>query len=263
MKYLIRLTFLIFIALTGVHFANADTQKQEVGITEKLGNQIPENLSFWDEDGKKVILSDIVDKPTIIAFVYFHCPGICSPLQSGLAEVIDHIQMEPGKDFRVLSISFDHNEQPDKAKKWQKEYLGSMKRKFDKENWKFLTGDSLSVRALTDAAGFYFKPDGKDDFIHSATLIVLTPSGKISRYLLGTEFNPFDLKMAVLEADKEKWSPSISKLIEFCYSYDPDGKKYVLNINKIAGAVIFLSIGIFFTFLVIKGKKNQNNIEDK
>lgn len=233
----------------------------EVGIVEKLGNQLPMNSKFIDENGQEVVLNQLLTKPTIIAFVYFHCPGICSPLQTGLAEAIDKLKLEPGKDYQVLSISFDHEEGPDKAIKWQKEYISSLKRKFEPNNWKFLTSDSITIRKLTDASGFYFKPDGKDDFIHSASLIVLTPEGKISRYLFGTQFNPFDMKLALIEAQKGKFNPTINKVLEFCYSYDPENKKYVFNVTKVAGSIIFLAIGVFFTILLVKGRRNKIKTE--
>lgn len=254
------LYFLIIIFSITLHSISYSNEKPpEVGILEKLGQKIDLNLKFTDEDGKQVVLKELVDKPTIIAFVYFHCPGICSPLQTGLAEVIDRADIVPGKDYRALSISFDHKEGPDKAKKWQKQYLSGIKRKINPEDWKFLTGDSITIQKITDQAGFYFKPDGKNDFIHSATLIVISPEGKIARYLLGTQFLPFDLKMAVIEASQNKWSPTISKILQYCYSYDPEGRKYVFNVTRVAGTIIFLAIGAFFAILLIKGRKNKQN----
>ncbi len=252
--------FIIFLNL--YNFSYANEKAPEVGILEKLGQTIDLNLKFIDEDGKDITLKELADKPIVIAFVYFHCPGICSPLQTGLAEVIDRSDIVPGKDYRILSISFDHREGPDKAKKWQKQYLSGIKRKINSEDWKFLTSDSLTIQKITDQAGFYFKSDGKDDYIHSATLIVISPQGKISRYLLGTQFLPFDLKMAVIEASQNKWNPTISKILQYCYSYDPEGRKYVFNFTRVAGVVIFLAIGAFFAILLIKGRKNKQNKGD-
>ncbi len=247
----------LIVIITSNTPATSSEKPPEVGIQEKLGQTIDLNLKFLDENGQEVILKDIVKKPTIIAFVYFHCPGICSPLQTGLAEVIDRVDLEPGKGFKALSISFDHKEGPDKAKKWQKQYLAGIEREIKPEDWKFLTSDSITIQKITDQAGFYFKSDGKDDFIHSATLIVISPEGKIARYLLGTQFLPFDLKMAVIEASEGRWSPTISKILQYCYSYDPDGRKYVFNVTRVAGTIIFLAIGTFFAILIIKGRKNK------
>ncbi|PKL81907.1 MAG: SCO family protein [Ignavibacteriae bacterium HGW-Ignavibacteriae-3] len=229
-------------------------KKIEVGIDEQLGATIPMDLKFRDSGGDTVLLKDLIKKPTLLAFIYYECPGICNPLQTELAWTIDKIQLEPGKDFKVISISFDHTETPAIAAKWKKNYLLTIKRKFDPADWIFLTGDSLSVRTLTEACGFYFKPEDKE-FIHAATLVTVTPTGKISRYIFGTQFNPFDVKMALLEAESGKTSPTISKVLQYCFSYDPEGRKYTLNVTRIVGAVMLLGIGLFLGVLLIKKKK--------
>lgn len=230
----------------------------EVGIDEQLGTTLPLDLTFQTSEGNTVALKDLITKPTLIALVYYECPGLCNPMQNELAWTIDKLQLDPGKDFKVISISFDHKETPAIAEKWKKNYLLTIKRKFDAQDWMFLTGDSLSIRKLTDACGFHFKPAEKQ-FVHAATLIAITPQGKISRYLFGTEFNPFDVKMALLEAQSGKSNPTISKVLQFCFSYDPQGRKYTLNITRIAGSVILLGIGIFFGLLLIKKKKSKKN----
>jgi protein SCO1/2 len=234
-------------------------QKIKVGIDEKLGNTIPLDLKFQTSEGDTVALQDIINKPTIIALVYYECPGICNPMQSELAWTIDKLQLEPGKDFQVVSISFDHKETPAIAAKWKKNYLFTIKRNFDPKNWLFLTGDSLSILKLTDACGFYFKPAEKQ-FVHAATLIVVSPLGKITRYMFGTSFNPFDVKMALLEAESGKSSPTISKVLQYCFSYDPQGRKYTLNVTRIVGSFILLGVGIFLAVLLLKKKKEGAQI---
>ena len=102
----------------------------EIGIVEKLGNQIPLDLEFTSSDGTKKKLRDIIDKPTILSLVYYNCPGICSPLLTNMSEVMDKVKLEPGKHFKALTISFDHREGADKAKRWKENYLASMKRPF-------------------------------------------------------------------------------------------------------------------------------------
>jgi protein SCO1/2 len=233
-------------------------KKIEVGIDEQLGSTIPLNLKFKNSDGETVALKEIITKPTLIAFVYYECPGICNPMQSEIAWTIDKLQLEPGKDFQVVSISFDHNETPEIAAKWKKNYLMTIKRKMDPSDWLFLTGDSVSVRTLTEACGFYFKPADKQ-FVHAATLVTITPTGKISRYLFGTTFNPFDVKMALLEAESGKTSPTISKVLQYCFSFDPEGRQYTLNVTRIVGTFMLLGIGIFLSVLIFKKKKTDKN----
>jgi len=248
--------YLIFFLL--ISFSLFAQKKIEVGIDEKLGNTLPLDLNFQTSEGKTVTLNEIINKPTLIALVYYECPGVCNPMQNELAWVIDKLQLEPGKDFQVVSISFDHTETYAVAAKWKKNYLLTIKRKFGPSNWLFLTGDSLNVHKLTEACGFYFKPADKQ-FVHAATLVTVTPQGKISRYLFGTDFNPFDVKMALLEAESGKTNPTISKVLQYCFSYDPNGRQYTLNITRIIGSVMLLGIGIFISVLIFKKKKVIKN----
>lgn len=251
-------TKLYLIVFLFVSFSLSAQKKIEVGIDEKLGNTLPLELQFQTSEGKTVSLKDIITKPTLIALVYYECPGVCNPMQSELAWTIDKLQLEPGKDFQVISISFDHNETPAIAAKWKKNYLLTIKRKFDPSDWIFLTGDSLSIQKLTSACGFYFKPADKQ-FVHAATLVAVSPQGKISRYLFGTDFNPFDVKMALLEAESGKTSPTISKVLTYCFSYDPKGRQYTLNVTRIVGVVMLLGIGVFLSLLLFKKKKTNMN----
>lgn len=250
----VKLLTALFILLGLNTFAQ---QKIQVGIDEKLGNTLPMELQFQTSEGKTIALKDIITKPTLIALVYYECPGVCNPMQSELAWTIDKLQLEPGKDFQVISISFDHKETPAVSAKWKKNYLQTIKRKFDVSNWLFLTGDSLTIQKLTQACGFYFKPADKQ-FVHAATLVAISPLGKISRYLFGTDFNPFDVKMALLEAESGKTNPTISKVLQYCFSYDPKGRQYTLNITRIIGTIMLLGIGIFASVLIFKKKKPIN-----
>lgn len=248
--------YLIFFLL--ISFSLFAQKKIEVGIDEKLGNTLPLDLSFQTSEGKTVTLKDIINKPTLIALVYYECPGVCNPMQNELAWTIDKLQLEPGKDFQVVSISFDFTETPEVAAKWKRNYLMTIKRKFDPSNWLFLTGDSISVHKLTEACGFYFKPVDKQ-FVHAATLVTVSPKGKISRYLFGTDFNPFDVKMALLEAESGKTNPTITKVLQYCFSYDPQGRQYTLNVTRIIGTVMLIGVGIFMSVLFFKKKKVNKN----
>jgi protein SCO1 len=251
----------LIIALMFLGFASAKAQP-EIGIEERLDHQIPLDLTFTDSEGKTQQLKDLIDKPVVLMLVYYNCPGICSPLLSATQGLVDKTEdLIPGKDYRILTVSFDHNETPELAAKFKKNYFTAMERKkLQPDDWKFMVGDSATVRALTDAAGFYFKPAGEKDFTHAGALIVLSPDGKVTRYLFpgnNMTFLPFNLKMSVAEASKGISSPTINKVLQFCFSYDPEGKTYVFNITKVIGSIMFLGIGIFFTVLVIKGRKKN------
>jgi protein SCO1/2 len=255
-KKIITYLFIITLALyCNLSFAQ---NQIEVGVDEQLGSYLPMDLPFVTSNGDTVILGNIIDKPVLLAFVYYECPGICSPMLNELAWTVDKIQLEPGADFKVITLSFDHHETPAVAAKWKRNYLQSMKRKIDENDWTFLVGDSLNISQITKSAGFYFKPSDDGEFIHAGTLIAISPDGKITRYLFGTKYNPFDVKMAMIEAKAGKTSPTISKVLEFCYSYDPDGRTYTLNVTRIIGVVMLLGVGIFLTVLLFKKKSNKN-----
>ncbi|MBL6962205.1 MAG: SCO family protein [Bacteroidetes bacterium] len=250
------LFLLFFLFILSIENYSQEKELQEIGIYEHLDQYIPNNLQFYDIDSNLVNLSSLIDKPTVLSLVYFTCPGICSPLLDGVAEVIDWADIELGVDYQVFTISFNYSETPSLAKSKRVNYLKQISREVDEDSWKWFTGDSVNIYSLTNAVGFKFKREGKD-FIHAGTLIVLSPEGKITRYLYGTKFNQFDLKMAVMEASEGRSSPTISKVLDYCFSYDPDGKKYVFNITKIAATAVILFAVIFFLVLVFKRKKPQ------
>lgn len=254
---------LLIISLLGVlfNYSLKGSNEPEVGIVEKLGNKIPLEIVFTNDEGEKVKLGDLIKKPTILMFVYYHCPGICSPLLTGVSEVVDNSELIPGKDYQLVTISFDHTETHEKAKKWKENHLNGLEKQIDKNSWAFLVGDSISVRKITNAVGFYFKPDGHGDFIHGAAIYSIAPDGKIIRYLFGTEFNPFDFKMAILEAEKGIPLPTVNRILKFCYSYDPQGRKYVFNFTRVFGTIILVSLAVFFVILI--SKKKKNNLEVK
>jgi protein SCO1/2 len=248
------LAVLLF-SVMNLNLASAQTsQKIQIGIDEKLGSYIPLDTKFVTSDNDTLTMAELITKPTLISLVYYQCPGICSPLLTELGWVANKIDLKPVKDFQVVSLSFDHHETPEIAKKWKENYLKGIKGNFPADGWIFLTGDSINIKKFTDAVGFYFKPD-KKEFVHAGTVLTLSPKGKIARYIYGTEFNPFEMKMALLEAEAGKSSPTSAKVLQFCFSYDPKGRSYTLNITRIIGSFMLLTVGTFLFFLIKKKKK--------
>lgn len=248
--YLIILSYLIY-------FKNIFSQSSEVGIDEHLGQPLPLESEFFTSEGEKVKLKEIINSPVLLALIYYECPGLCNPMQSDVAWLIDKMDLIPGADYKIISLSFDWKEKPEIAARWKRNYLHSMKKKIDEKDWLFLTGDSLNITKLTKAVGFYFEKNKEGQFIHPSVLISISPEGKITRYILGPTFNPFDVKMALIEAKANKTSPTITKVLEFCYSYNPEGRKYALNITRIAGIIILMGTGIFFTTLLFRSRKKR------
>ncbi|OGU59168.1 MAG: hypothetical protein A2X64_07200 [Ignavibacteria bacterium GWF2_33_9] len=245
----------LFIFLSITNFLHAEDKNPEVGIVEKLGNQIPMDLTFTADDGTQFQLKDVIDKPTVLSLVFYHCTSICSPLLGGLVDVVEKTDLVPGKDYQLLTIGFDHKETFHNAKSWKDQHLKLLQKKIPSNSWIYTAGDSVSIRKLTDAVGFYFKSDGKDGYIHGASILILTPTGKISHYIFGTEFNPVDFKTAILAAQEGIELPTIAKVLKFCFSYDVKSRRYVLNITTVIGLIMLVSAGIFLVVLITKKRK--------
>lgn len=237
-------------------FLSTIQASEELGVYEKLDQFIKDDIILVDENFNEVNIKNAIDKPTIIAMVYYECPGICTPLLNGLADVMRKSDLELGKDYQVFTISFAHSETPVLAQRKKKTYA-KIVGKGDLENgWHFFTGDSLTIDRFLDNIGYKVKQEG-EEFIHPATLVVVSPGGKITRYLHGTNYLPFDVKMAVVEAGLERSGPTITKILDFCFSYDAEGKKYVFNVTKVSGSIIMIMALALLVTLVISNRKKK------
>jgi protein SCO1/2 len=251
---------LIIVAITGWSAAHGqlfqfDENKVEVGIVEKLDHIIPLELEFQSENNLTVTLSELIDKPTILSFVYFECPGLCPPLLSGISEVIDKLDMKLGEEYQVITISFNPKDSPETARKKKLNYTQNIPEE-DRKHWIWLTGEQKNITIITDSVGYKFKPQGVD-FAHPSGIIVLSPQGKITRYLYGLNFLPFDAKMALIEAQKGVSRPTINKILDICFAYDPGSKTYSLQITRIVGGLLlFMAISILI-ILLIKGRRKS------
>jgi protein SCO1/2 len=239
-------TLLCLCALAPTRLARAEAPAEaplDVGIDEKLGQTVPLDLMLIDEQGDRVSLRDILDKPTLLTLNYFRCTGLCTPLLNGVAEMLGRTDQIPGKDFQVISVSFDPRDNAELAGLKKENYVKQLGPAFPPNAWRFLTGDPISTKRLADAVGFRFAKRG-DDYVHAGAIMVLSPTGKVTRYLYGVTFLPFDVKMAVAEAAQGRTGPTIARFLRFCYSYDPAGRRYFLDITRVAAAfTIVLALG--------------------
>jgi protein SCO1/2 len=240
-----------------VHVHPQSPAATDVGLDEHLGASIPLDLTFRDETGRSINLRDLVTVPTIIAPVYYKCPNVCSFLQGGLARALPEVKLEPGKDFRVLSVSFDETETPELAHRSKAIYMDAMRQKFPAGAWNFLTGDPQNIRKLLDAAGYRFQRQG-EDFLHPVVIFVVTSDGRIVRYLHGTSVLPMDLTLALVEASEGRIGPTIRRVAQFCFSYDAENRRYVFNLFRVSATVILLTAGAFLAFLIRGGRKNPD-----
>lgn len=239
----------------------SESEPPELGIYEHLDTYLPADIVLTDENYNAVNLMDKIDKVTVIALVYYECPGICSPLLEGVADVITRAKIDLGTEYQVFTVSFDPEEKPKLAKDKKANYAKLVKGKDVENGWTWFTGDSTNINSLLNALGYKVKKQG-EEYIHPAAIMVISPDGKITRYLHGTYFLPFDLKMAVIEASEGRSGPTINKVLQYCFSYDPAGKKYVLNFTKISGSIIILlALSLLGGLLASKRNRKRKSLK--
>lgn len=255
MKTIIKI-FLILILISLSVFAESGKEKYD-DVVVHTGKYIPLNLSFTDSNGKIIQLKKIINKPTVIDFGYYRCTGICTPLMTEIADVIDKVNLTPGKDYNILSVSIDKNETPAIAAEKKNELIGLVERKISPSSWRFLTGDSLSIHKLTEAAGFHFYR-AENIIVHKGILIFVDKNGKICSYLQpgydrkgNFSVLPSQFEMAVLDAGKGNITPGVLGTLQTCLGIKK-GNLYVFFALLITGIFTIVT-----TILIIK-KTNPN-----
>ncbi len=243
-------------------------QAESLGVNEKLGDYVPLDLTFINEDGKSKTLKEYMDgKPTIISLNYYRCGGICGPQLADMAKLFSRLDLSENTDYKVLTISFAQDETPPLAKAKRDMYHKSMSRPYVQDAWHFLLSENNSSAIIADKVGFTYKKTvtqaGVVDWIHASTLIIVSPEGKITRYLNGIEQLPFDVKMAVLESAQGTVGPTIAKTLLYCFSYDPKGKTYIFAWEKVVATVILIITILFFIWLVKAGRRDQEDHQNQ
>ena len=223
---------------------------ENVGIEQRLDSQLPPDLAFRDETGQAVKLGDYFGrKPLILNLVYYNCTMLCGEALAGLSSAMRLVKFDVGKEFEVVTVSFDPRETPEVAAAKKKDYVKRYGRPGADIGWHFLTGSTESVNALTKAVGFQYQYDPKiNQFAHATAIMVLTPQGRISRYFYGVDFPPKDLRMGLVEASQGKIGNPIDAVLLYCYHYDPATGKYgavIANILRLAAAATILILGGF------------------
>jgi protein SCO1/2 len=226
----------------------------QIGFEEKQGQYADLSTKLVNESGDTVLLGDVINKPAILNLVYYQCPGTCSPLMWGISKFIDQVDLQLGKDYDVITISFDPTERIDLGIKKKASYLSTMKNQESAKYWKFFVSDSLNIAKLTKSVGFNYEKLN-DQYVHPTGLIALASDGKIVRYLRGIDFLPFDIKITMVEAAEGKIGPSINRLLAVCYSYDDQGNQFVFNVTRVSAIVIMFFIVVIFLVLALSRVK--------
>lgn len=248
--------FLFLICFESFSQTSLFDQQMQVGFDEKQGQYADLDIKLINEDADTVLLRDIIDKPTILNLVYFRCPGTCSPLMWGISKFIDEVDLQLGTDYEVITISFDYTESIDLGIQKKANYVNTMKKKDSAKYWQFFVTDSINAAKLTQSVGFNYKYIN-NQFVHPTGLIALSSDGKITRYLRGIEFLPFEIKITMVEAANGKIGPSINRVLAICYSYDEKGNQFVFNVTRVSAIVIIFVAVMFFLVLVLTRKKNK------
>jgi protein SCO1/2 len=226
---------------------------KHVGIEQRIGASIPLDLKFRDEIGREVKLGDYFGKkPVVLSMVYYECPLLCGEVLNGEASVFSALRFDIGKEFDVLTVSFNPAETPDLARGKKRTYVERYGRQGAEEGWHFLTGSQESISALTSAVGFnYAWDDQTRQFAHAAAIMVVTPEGKLSQYLYGVEYAPKDLRFAIVQASQGKAGNVVDQLLLYCYHYDPRTGKYGAVVSRVMQVGGIVTIAILGGFLII------------
>jgi protein SCO1 len=246
-------------APVGIPAQSLPPSLSHVGLAQKLNAQVPLGLAFRDEYGQAVHLSDYFKsgKPVILSLVYYQCPMLCTETLNGLSSSLRLLKFELGKDYNVVTVSFDPKETPEMALDKKRAYLQRYGHPDAQNGWHFLVGDEQNVHALTDAVGFYYQWDAESkQFAHASGIMLLTPDGHISQYLYGVDFSPKDLRLGLVEASQGRIGNLVDQVLLYCYHYDPRTGKYgavVMNILKMAGTATILILGSLIVFLFTCG----------
>jgi len=227
---------------------------ENVGIEQRLDAQVPRELTFVDDSGRPVKLGEYFGKrPIILNLVYYNCTMLCGEALAGLAGSMKMIKFDVGKEFDVVTVSFNPDETPEIAAAKKKDYIERYGRPGAASGWHFLTGRAESINALTKAVGFQYQYDPKlNQYAHATAIMVLTPEGRISRYFYGVDFPPKDLRMGLVEASQGKIGNLTDQVLLYCYHYDATTGKYgavIGNILRLGAGVTTVLLGGFLLIL--------------
>lgn len=231
------------------------TLEKEIGIDQKLNQQIPLDLTFRDESGRAVRLGEYFgEKPVMLTLVYYSCPMLCNMVLDGVVNSIRDLRFEPGKEYEIVTVSFDPRETPSLAAEKKSLYTKRYGRKGAAVGWHFLTGDEKSIKALTSAVGFRYRYDERiKQYAHGTATMIVTPQGRVARYFYGIDIPARDLRLGLVEASKNRIGKFTDQLLLLCYHYDPATGRYsasamtavrasgLATVLGIAGMILFMN----------------------
>jgi protein SCO1 len=273
-------SFLLIISLLTLLYAGSghahetldrvDDGTGEIGIDEKVGQSLPADLSFLDENGKDITLQKLLGKPVILTLVYYTCEHICPLMLVGLSQALPRLMMAAGRDYRVITISFDATDTPEIARIVKRNTIKTTGPASQEDGWKFLTGNQENIQKLTRSVGFRFRKE-IHGFNHPVALIFLSPEGKISKYLQVTNyqygaeypiiFSSFDLNVSLTEAAQGKAVSGFKKAVLYCFSHEPPGQSKFFSFIAALGLVTLAAMATFFIYLQVSTRRHRKGKE--
>lgn len=260
MKRLAQCISIAALALAGLLAQDKPAILSHIGIDQKLNQQIPLDLSFQDEDGRTVTLGEYFGKrPVVLSLVYYQCPMLCNMVLNGEVRAFRVLPFQIGKDYEVVTVSFDPREQPSLAKAKKIGYIENYKRRDAAAGWHFLTGDEQNIRKLAEAVGFRFVWDAEhSQFAHVSGIMVATPDGRLARYFYGIEYSSRDLRLGLVEASQGKIGTAVDQVLLYCFHYDPKVGKYgmlIMNVIRLGGCLTVAALVALVLFLNRRGPR--------
>lgn len=276
MKYLVPLALLLLPSSAAgqprfssdLSSGRAVNLQEDVTIEPKLNQSVPPELEFRDHSGRVVQLRDYFGKkPVLLQLIYLRCPMLCGAQIEGLTRSLTALEMSVGDEFTVLNVSFDPDEPPALARQKREAVLERYGRSSAEQGWHFLTGSASSIKRLTEAVGFRYARDPESgQFAHAAGIIVLTPEGRIARYLFGVDYAPRDIRLAVVEASAGRIATTTDQVLLFCYLYDPTTGKYglaIMALVRLAGLLTVAILIAFFARMMLRERRRANQTSDE
>lgn len=253
-------------------FAQLNKQKpkdlNDVGVTERIGEHIPLDLTFANAEGDSIALQELFknEKPVLLNPVYYECPQLCSMIKEGIYKGVNDLKWSPGTEYNIVTFSIDPTEKTDLAADNKQQYLNKLDRENAEDGWHFLTGNEKNVKQLTEAVGFNYQKLQNGEYAHGAAIMFVSPDGKITRYLYGLKFDEFDMRNALYEAADGEIGSTAEQVLLYCYQYDADSNSYVpvaWKIMQIGGFATALILGIFIGFMWIRHRYSNNEKQIK
>lgn len=241
--------------------AGTYNELEGIGLDERLGQSVESNVVLRDHTGRMVRLSSFLNRgrPVVLSFVYHSCPNVCSEVLRGVAATLSQQEWSIGEQFDVLSISIDPGDTPEVAADARTRNLGRYARPSAEHGWHFLVGDDSAVRQIAESVGFRYRRDERTgQFGHPSVIMVLQPSGVVARYLYGTTYPPFDMRMSLVEAANGRTLSTTERFLRFCYTYNAHENGYVLvawRVMRIGGAITAVAL---LTFLIVFFRRERN-----